>query len=65
MLAPPSYVTSSNRLTTPIINTKRNAGDADSARTRFFTCPVYLGVNCAFVFSAATAPRFLGDRPSR
>ena len=47
MLAPPSYVISPNRLTMPIVNTKVNAGDEDSARSGFFTSSFYFGVNCA------------------
>ena len=47
MLAPPSYVMSPNKLTMPIVNTKVNAGEEDSARNCFFTSPVYFGVNCA------------------
>jgi hypothetical protein len=45
--APPSYVMSPNRLTIPIVNTKANAGEEDSARNCFFTSAVYFGVNCA------------------
>jgi hypothetical protein len=47
MLAPPSYVISPNRLTIPIVNTKVNAGEEDSASSCFFTSSVYFGVNCA------------------
>jgi hypothetical protein len=34
-------------LTMPIVKTKVNAGEEDSARSGFFTSPVYFGVNCA------------------
>src|SRR5436190_21929503 len=37
MLAPPSYVTSPNRLTMPIVTTNRNAGEDENAMSRFFT----------------------------
>src|SRR4051794_36751213 len=39
-LAAPSYVTSANRLTTPIVNTKANADDPAVATIVFFVMPV-------------------------
>src|SRR5262249_41030203 len=69
MLAPPSYVTSPNRLTIPIVNTNVNAGDhllmnlSPAARSQSF------GVNCLrsyrptfFSSSAAWATAF--SKPS-
>src|SRR2546430_926751 len=43
MLAAPSYVTSANRLTTPIVNTKANAVEPLRAKALFMESPTDAG----------------------